>query len=582
MPLELKRKLKELFTLRCLPVLFSNKVARQRGDTQLREELADVDQTGEMMLARLAAPERDEAIRLSQVDERLHMMKISTRLFITFSIPLVENHVRVPAKEIEPPKEQSTWDSSNTLENATCGVKLPMEDEQSSCATKDLRSTPMIERAFLAAFNKMPLDDALQDELIFGSEAEGIVFGQKLLGPLLPKPRFVLEELASDQAQANIVYRGIGQLYLKTSDAQEYEDMVDMRAMEPLRVREGFAKYGACAYFSGGQLAGIKRGGRLFTPGSQNWEHVKFAWRCSLFTWVTAIDHLVYTHLLVSNGLNASLRELPPLHPVRRALHVNIFGTSVINTKSMLTLAGEGGFLHRMTALDWEGGLETVLGQSNGFKFETWPQRFEACDLPFERKQELPLFKFGLKVWNVLHRFYKAYVDIYYQDDRAVQIDPHLQKYWRFQCTPQLRNGLPRLSKAALADQMTHACFYVTAYHQVAGDVVQYITTPTGMFFQIREGQTMADAEMLANTMTLTASTGRQMPLLTEDWSHILDLTNGQAWSQHSTFTKAKSAWQEMQDGLRQVSKECQDWNNTQKVKFTEMDPIAFECSTSI
>jgi len=561
-----------------LPLFFSDKVSKRLSGEALEQELSDVDQTGEMLLQSLSDDDREKAIKLAHVDERLRMMKLSTRLFIAFSIPLVENHERVQAKDIEPPKEQSTWDSHNTLECEACGVWLPIEDEQSSCAAKDLRSTPMLEYAFLKAFNKLPIVDEMNDRLNFGSEAEGIVFGQKLLGPLLPKPRYVWEELASDHAQADIAYRGVGQLYLETSDRPDYEHMVDMREMHDLRVREGFAKYGAAAYFCGGQLAGIDRGGSLFKPGCDNWEHVKFAWRCSLFTWVTGVDHLVVTHLLVSNGLNAALRELPPLHPVRRALHVHVFGTSVINTKSMLTLAGKGGFLHRMSALQWEDGLKTVLAQSNNFKFETWPQRFEACDLPLEVKQELPLFKFGLKVWRVLHEFYEAYIDIYYADDEAVKNDEHLKHYWQFRCTQQYTNRLPSLSKAALVDQMTHACFYVTAYHQVAGDVVQYITTPRGMFFQFREGQTMADAEMLANTMTLTASTGRQMPMLIEEWSHILDLSNGEA------SARVQRAWRKMQDGLRRISEECQHWNKTQgeKVKFTEMDPEHFECSTSI
>merc|ERR1712048_549672 len=95
---------------------------------------------------------------------------------------------------------------------------------------------------------------------------------------------------------------------------------------------------------------------------------------------------------------------------------------------------------------------------------------------------------------------------------------------------PYYTKGLPALSKSALADQLTHACFGVTAYHQIAGDVVQYVTTPQGMFFQIRPAQTMADAEQFMNVLALTAFTGRSMPLLTEDWSHLLETKCKDAW----------------------------------------------------
>merc|ERR1719350_1084074 len=108
--------------------------------------------------------------------------------------------------------------------------------------------------------------------------------------------------------------------------------MVDMRGMDALRVRPAFEKYGAAAYFNDGKICGIKRGGEFLIPdGSDGWEHAKFAWRASLITYVTAVDHLVTTHLISSNAINTSLREMPAAHPVRRVLHVNIFGASAIN-----------------------------------------------------------------------------------------------------------------------------------------------------------------------------------------------------------------------------------------------------------
>merc|ERR1712151_1222224 len=103
----------------------------------------------------------------------------------------------------------------------------------------------------------------------------------------------------------------------------------------------------------------------------------------------------------------------------------------------------------------------------------------------------------GLDVWDALHRFYEAYVDLHYASEAEIAGDAALAEYWKFENTPHYARGLPALSKRALADQLTHACFWVTALHQVAGDVVQYVTVPDGMCFQIRPKTAMCDARQM-------------------------------------------------------------------------------------
>merc|ERR1719356_1571236 len=168
-----------------------------------------------------------------------------------------------------------------------------------------------------------------------------------------------------------------------------------------------------------------------------------------------------------------------------------------------------------MTSLEWEGGLEDALRLGcESFKYQTWPERVYASNLPDDVKADLPLFVDGLEVWNAYRKFYSEYVDLFYEDDASVVADAALVEYWKFRCVPQYSQGLPPLSKAALADQLTHGSFSVTAWHQAVGDVVQYLTSPNGYFFQIRPGVEMVDAEELSNVMALQASTGRGMPLL--------------------------------------------------------------------
>lgn len=559
-----------------VPVFLTNKIAKHKSVDSLFAELMDGDQTGESVVSQMTHQQLLEMIQCSTVDERLSKMRLSTRLLLAGTIKNGSHHSPCTAQDILPPQNHHALDDTNSYRNGLLGLRLPREDEQSMSKTGKKTGLTKSFEVMMDAICYLPYVDHVSDCFIFENLQDGIIFGEKLLGPLLPVPRFAWRELASDDAQANMAYYGVGQLYLRTSDDPGIgEHMIDMRAMARLKVRGPFEIYGAAAYFSAEKITGIFwcAGDRLVRPGDPDWEHAKFAWRASLFTWVTAIDHLLVSHFIFSNGINAALREaLPCDHPVRRVLHVNTFGASKVNASAAYTLAPEGALFQRMSALQWDGGLKDAfeLGVA-GYKFETWPQRVQNSDLPPHVKARLPLFVDGLDVWNALHDFYQRYVDLYYRDTAAVCADSALRAYWEFRSTRLYTQGLPALSKPALVDQLTHACFGVTAFHQIAGDVVQYVTTPEGMSFQIRPGQVMADAEEFTCVMALTASTGRMMPLLTQDWSHLLERTDA-----------CMAAWQSLRESLQRVSARVEARNRARRIPFTEMDPIKFECSVSV
>jgi len=169
-------------------------------------------------------------------------------------------------------------------------------------------------------------------------------------------------------------------------------------------------------------------------------------------------------------------------------------------------------------------------------------------------------------------------VDINYSDDEAVCCDAALVEYWKFRCAEHYTRGLPALSKETLVDQLTHGCFTVTAGHQVVGDIVQYVTIPNGMCFQVRPDHNMMDARQMTNVLSITASTGRQMPLLREDWSHLLASPNDNS----DQRLRYKELHRQLVQDLTAVSHAVQERCKEQPVAFTELDPLAFECSVSI
>lgn len=416
-------------------------------------------------------------------------------------------------------------------------------------------------------------------------------------GSALPHAKAPWEEMSSDVAQGKLAKCGFGQLYCKLNadrSVEEFGDIVcDVRSLGGLDVRPGFEKLGAAAYFKRSGSGSDCDGGpweitaidwchedRLVLPDDPLWEHVKWAWRCSINMRITAVEHLVHTHWIMSNAVASSLRQsLGPTHPVRRCLHVNIFNTANVNEGSYQLLYPPNALLHRLSPFT-DSGLMTAFGAgAAAWEYKTWPQVVADSDLPQAVKDALPIFVDGLAVWEAMHTFYSGFVDLYYEDDEAVQADGELVEYWKFELVPQYAaGGLPPLSKASLIDQMTHAVFAVTGYHEIVGQVVPYTTDPAGAALAVRPGQSMADTQTLIAMNGLVASTGTPMPKFLDDWTPILDAT---AWD--GKRNKATKILREaMVVRMKEVSVEIKQRNESRDHPYCELDPTEFECSVNL
>ena len=71
------------------------------------------------------------------------------------------------------------------------------------------------------------------------------------------------------------------------------------------------------------------------TPGHDKWEEAKYVVRSSVITEITAIDHLLYAHLTVSNGgTRGATEHLGSEHPLRRFLKPFTFRANKINDQA--------------------------------------------------------------------------------------------------------------------------------------------------------------------------------------------------------------------------------------------------------
>eukprot|EP00445_Apocalathium_hangoei_P001813 CAMPEP_0203843458 /NCGR_PEP_ID=MMETSP0359-20131031/2600_1 /ASSEMBLY_ACC=CAM_ASM_000338 /TAXON_ID=268821 /ORGANISM="Scrippsiella Hangoei, Strain SHTV-5" /LENGTH=1059 /DNA_ID=CAMNT_0050758227 /DNA_START=66 /DNA_END=3245 /DNA_ORIENTATION=+ len=416
----------------------------------------------------------------------------------------------------------------------------------------------------------------------------------------LPKPNCTFADITTDQSQVAIARCGMGQLYLRSNDQpqlQAFGDVIcDASALADFNVRPAFERMGATAVFrreaSGAwtiTAVDWKHGGKIVKPGDKDWEHAKWCWRCSLVTYMTAVNHLVISHWVVANAIASSCREtMSPFHPIRRLLQAITYNTASINHNSALSLFPAGGMLNRMSPFPYEELQRIFAVAADSYKFQTWPQEYEAVKLPEDVKSKLPIYQDGLEVYAAFHDFVSGYVNTYFPDDAKVTSDKELQEYWKFTCVPQYARALPQLSKQALIDQLTRGTFDVTGYHELVGYVVAYTTDPAGGSMQVRPGLDMADLQELLAVNSLVAGTGTPMPMFVpscepgdEDWLPQLDLTaKGGYDTKH--FAEVSKLYANMMSEMKQISASVKTRNAAgagREMACATMDPLAFERS---
>ena len=226
----------------------------------------------------------------------------------------------------------------------------------------------------------------------------------------------------SDRALKILVFNGLGQhrvakLVKAESDGSYYTLATNF--MEGLEVRKGFAKYGADAYFdSEGNPVKIIRQNKVYTPKDGHaWEYAKLAFRGSLQVLVTAVDHLVGTHMITANRLVTASREaLAPDHPLRRLIKPFTFRSIRINAGAAESLFAHKGMLQRAFALTDRGMYQTWDFAISVHKYEPIPDTFKNQNIDTIK---MPLHEDGVDYWNIVKKFVTSYISHYYPPTKA-------------------------------------------------------------------------------------------------------------------------------------------------------------------
>ncbi len=407
---------------------------------------------------------------------RLATLDRHTLLFIKMTRSAVTEWNRSPptAASILAPKRNGPLPTTNlpfgNLELPTLDEDWPAQGIPRAAALRLLRS------------HIFPLVD--RDER-WASVAEAKAAFEELLpvGEVLGEPNHQWDEMSSDEAMARIAFAGLGALRTLPITGDDPDAAVwanDWAFMSSLSVREGFERYGAIAYFDSDQRPvriHWSHAQRDVRPGDADWEHAKWAWRCSLLTGTTVTDHLVGVHWMIGNYVTLAARShLSREHPLRVLLKVFTWRTVTINYNATFSLCPERGFVHRASALEYKA-LQSAMESSVAM------MRYQTVPAMIGRKgaqgmgDAFPWATDGLRLYETISAFVKGYMSRYFANDEVVR-DPEVRAFWARIQSASAAAEIPELTLQNLHELTTQFIWCVTGLHEGVGSILEYVLDP--------------------------------------------------------------------------------------------------------
>ena len=488
-------------------------------------------------------------------------------------------------------------------------------------------------------------------------KAESSTFFNHFFGNMMPPAlsKWTYDDMTSDAGFSRFSFVGFGVIYMRklggfSSDVHDHRSKqscfdanrnaptdaiycLDLHWMSQYAVRDDFERYGATAYFGATQqplaihrpantgdfktadfhkkpTSTVDANGVITythmltsTLGDENWEHMKWTLKVSVMTEITLIDHLLWAHLIVSNGVTKASREtLDKENPIRQLLKPFTYRANTINFSAFKTLFAEGGM-----ADHWFGFTRESLGLymetcSQSFSYKD-PETFMnmmgipkiiADDIE-QLKTIAPLLADGLRLYHVFRDFSKEYVDWAYTTEADLAADSQVAEYWtkldegrfvgkfndkdRSAYGDAYKYGLKPLTKEELYKQVAHLMFYVTGYHRVVGNFADYLESGSkSLASVIRPGYNEGSVLDYFGISTLAAFTGFPQINLINDWRHVF-LTEDMTDTKKTELFAILEKWQ---GALADLSVEIETESRTRPIKQHMMNPRHLDVSIAI
>jgi hypothetical protein len=391
------------------------------------------------------------------------------------------------------------------------------------------------------------------------------------------------DDISSDETFSRFFFHGIGATVLTeqtipSDDIELGSIVVDMPVHE-LEVRDGFRPLGAKVYFSAEQeLTAIfdYHHDTLVKPGDDAWESTKFLARSTAFTMTTAQNHLMGAHLTVANALTlATIKRLPPYHPIRRLVTIFTFRTNKVNDEAFDLLIPERSLFHRTTGFTYDA-IRKIFEDGS-----------EACSLfePFDKKalspelQKLsdegmfPYHSEGLEYYNIVKTFVGKWLDQaedYAHDEDARAFYEEIQAV-----SMETKYKLPDFdTEDALLDVLTQSIWICTYYHEIVGTLIDYTSDPSFVGARVVDGATKTDVQSFVMTMMITAGTSVKVPMLMKPFNKFFSKHGAPCWE--------RRRWKSFIRDLKAQSKDVKRADKKRDFEYKFGDPERFECSLSV
>ncbi|XP_048472315.1 polyunsaturated fatty acid 5-lipoxygenase isoform X1 [Rhincodon typus] len=212
----------------------------------------------------------------------------------------------------------------------------------------------------------------------------------------------------------------------------------------------------------------------LPTDDKYEWLLAKIWVRSTDFHIHQTVTHLLKTHLMSEVFGIALYRQLPAVHPLFKLLVPHVRFTIAINTKAREQLICECGLFDKANGTGGGGHVRMVQRAMSSLTYKSFcfPESIKMRGL--DSTEALPYYYYrddGLRVWEAVQSFVTEVVNIYYDDDKAVQTDTELQAFVKDVFVYGLKDnkstGFPKTIKTIekLIEYLTVVIFTASAQH---------------------------------------------------------------------------------------------------------------------
>jgi hypothetical protein len=394
-------------------------------------------------------------------------------------------------------------------------------------------------------------------------------------------------DMQSDESFSRIFFFGMGATLLAAQDdsAIPRSDlgpfMVDIPLQE-MAVRPGFKRLGCRIYFSHDQKVSAifdYAQTKTIKSGEEGWDQAKWLAKVTTFFFVTAREHLVWTHLIVSNAATReSIVHLPPNHSLRRLLTIFTYRTTEVNTSAFDALVPDHSLLHRSSAFTYPSMkkiFDSAYLASNAF--EPFPERkVNSALMELVDQGKFPFVSEGIEYYQIVEDFVRDWIARAGEEN---VMDPQGKMFYEGvrEASSGQKYEIPEYEGIDnIVKVVTQIIFTVTAYHELVGNVVDYTAEVDRAGFRISNGsnETTLDVQALMLQAVISASTSVRMPQLMSEFPNFFSAGGAPAYE--------RKAWSLFLDKLKTQSEKVKAADAERDVEFKYFDPARFECSVSV